>query len=113
VSVVLLGSSVSWTGWVYWSSCPPYRPLFIKVDYRWILPYAAVLGAILLLVADIGGRLLIAPQETPWVYDSNSWRPLHLPGSVKSEKMNKGWLVIRFRHSECLAALIGVYQQYY
>jgi len=42
----------------------PYRPLFIKVDYRWILPYAAVLGAILLLVADIGGRLLIAPQAT-------------------------------------------------
>jgi len=56
----------------------PYRPLFIKVDYRWILPYAAVLGAILLLVADIGGRLLIAPQELPGVLISNSWRPFFI-----------------------------------
>jgi iron complex transport system permease protein len=32
-------------------------------DYRWILPYAAVLGAVLLLFADVLGRLLARPQD--------------------------------------------------
>ena len=34
-------------------------------DYRWILPYSALAGAILLLLADIGARLIIQPQELP------------------------------------------------
>jgi iron complex transport system permease protein len=37
----------------------------VGFDYRWILPYSAVFGAILLLVADIAARLLIKPQELP------------------------------------------------
>ena len=37
----------------------------IGVDYRWILPYAAIVGAILLLLADISSRVLLAPQELP------------------------------------------------
>jgi iron complex transport system permease protein len=32
-------------------------------DYRWILPYSAVLGAILLLAADIVGRVVVSPNE--------------------------------------------------
>lgn len=32
-------------------------------DYRWILPYSALLGAVLLLVADTAGRLLAPPAE--------------------------------------------------
>ena len=32
-------------------------------DYRWIVPYSAVLGAILLLCADIAGRLVARPGE--------------------------------------------------
>jgi iron complex transport system permease protein len=32
-------------------------------DYRWILPYSALLGAVLLLVADVAGRLLGRPSE--------------------------------------------------
>ncbi|SDW78966.1 iron complex transport system permease protein [Marininema mesophilum] len=32
-------------------------------DYRWILPYCALLGATFLLLADIGGRYLIMPGE--------------------------------------------------
>jgi len=31
-------------------------------DHRWVLPYAAVLGAILLLVADVIGRLIVADE---------------------------------------------------
>ncbi len=34
-------------------------------DYRWILPHAAVLGGILLVLADLGARFVIHPQEVP------------------------------------------------
>ncbi len=68
VSVVLLtGSSVAVAGTIGFIGLvvPHIVRFFVKVDYRWILPYAAVLGAIFLLVADIAARLLIAPQELP------------------------------------------------
>ena len=32
-------------------------------DVRWTLAYSAVLGAVLMLVADVIGRVLVAPQE--------------------------------------------------
>lgn len=35
----------------------------IGADYRWILPYSLVVGAIFLLVADIVGRLIARPGE--------------------------------------------------
>lgn len=34
-------------------------------DHRWLLPNAAVLGAILLCLADIAARLVVAPAELP------------------------------------------------
>lgn len=34
-------------------------------DYRWLLPCAALLGAALLLVADIAGRVMARPSELP------------------------------------------------
>ncbi len=34
-------------------------------DYRWILPYCAVFGGILLVLADIGARFIIMPEEVP------------------------------------------------
>lgn len=34
-------------------------------DQRWILPYSFVLGALLLLLADIGARFVAQPQEAP------------------------------------------------
>lgn len=40
------------------------RPL-VGVDYRWVLPYSAVTGALLLLVADVAARLVIRPEEMP------------------------------------------------
>ena len=68
ISVVLLaGSSVAAAGPIGFIGLvvPHIVRFFVGFDYRWILPYAAVLGAILLLVADIGARLLIQPQELP------------------------------------------------
>ncbi|GLZ77868.1 iron ABC transporter permease [Actinorhabdospora filicis] len=32
-------------------------------DYRWILPYSALLGPVLLLACDIAGRVVVAPGE--------------------------------------------------
>lgn len=37
----------------------------VGVDYRWILPYSAVVGAVLLLVADVAARLVARPVEVP------------------------------------------------
>lgn len=68
VSVVLLaGSAVAIAGPIGFVGLvvPHIVRLVISVDYRWILPYAAIVGAILLLLADISSRLLLAPQELP------------------------------------------------
>ncbi|MEM7114889.1 MAG: iron ABC transporter permease [Chloroflexota bacterium] len=35
------------------------------VDYRWIIPYSAVGGALLVVIADSVGRIILAPQEIP------------------------------------------------
>jgi iron complex transport system permease protein len=65
--VLLAGSSVAIAGPIGFVGLvvPHGVKFFIKTDYRWILPYSAVYGAILLLVADIAARLLIQPQELP------------------------------------------------
>ncbi len=38
---------------------------FVGVDYRWVLPYSILVGAILLVSADIAARLVLRPQELP------------------------------------------------
>lgn len=68
VSVVLLaGSAVAIAGPIGFVGLvvPHIVRFVIGVDYRWILPYAAIVGAILLLLADISSRVLLAPQELP------------------------------------------------
>lgn len=32
-------------------------------DHRWLLPYAALLGAIIILIADVAGRIVMRPGE--------------------------------------------------
>ena len=32
-------------------------------DYRWIIPYSVVLGAVLLLASDVLGRVIVRPGE--------------------------------------------------
>ncbi|AFZ17526.1 FecCD family ABC transporter permease [Allocoleopsis franciscana] len=68
ISVVLLaGSAVAAAGPIGFIGLvvPHIVRFFVGFDYRWILPYSAVFGAILLLVADIAARLLLKPQELP------------------------------------------------
>ncbi|MGW0520368.1 FecCD family ABC transporter permease [Crossiella sp. NPDC003009] len=42
---------------------PHIARLLVGADQRWVLPYSAVLAPMLLLGADILGRLLVAPAE--------------------------------------------------
>ena len=44
---------------------PHFAKFIVGHDHRWVLPYCAVLGAILLVTADIGARYLIMPEEVP------------------------------------------------
>ncbi|MEP0920091.1 iron ABC transporter permease [Leptolyngbya sp. DQ-M1] len=67
-SVVLLaGSSVAIAGPIGFVGLvvPHMVRFFIKTDYRWILPYSAIAGAILLLLSDIAARVVLKPQELP------------------------------------------------
>lgn len=68
VSVLLLeGSAVSAAGAIGFIGLivPHIVRFIVGVDYRWILPYSAILGAILLLGSDTLARLVLRPQEIP------------------------------------------------
>ncbi|QIN81662.1 iron chelate uptake ABC transporter family permease subunit [Rubrobacter tropicus] len=65
--VLLAGSAVAIAGPVGFVGLvvPHVARFFVGVDYRWILPYSALLGAILLVSADIAARVALRPQELP------------------------------------------------
>jgi iron complex transport system permease protein len=42
---------------------PHVARMIVGPDQRWVLPYSAVLAAILLLGADLAGRVVVAPDE--------------------------------------------------
>lgn len=68
VSVLLLeGSAVAAAGAIGFIGLvvPHIVRFIVGTDYRWILPYSAVFGAILLLGSDVLARLVIRPQEIP------------------------------------------------
>ena len=68
IAVVLLaGGSVALAGPIgFVGLIVPHGVRFlVGVDYRWILPYTMVAGAILLSVADTAARWIIRPQELP------------------------------------------------
>ncbi|MBD1909250.1 MULTISPECIES: iron ABC transporter permease [unclassified Leptolyngbya] len=65
--VLLAGSSVALAGPIGFVGLivPHVVRFWVGVDYRWILPYAAIWGAILLSFSDLVARLIIRPQELP------------------------------------------------
>ena len=65
--VLLAGGAVALAGPIGFVGlvAPHIVRFFIGVDYRWILPYSALLGGVLVTLADIGARLIIRPQELP------------------------------------------------
>jgi iron complex transport system permease protein len=67
VVVLLAGSAVSLAGPIGFVGLivPHIVRFWVGVNYRWLLPYAAVWGAMLLSLADLTARLVIKPQELP------------------------------------------------
>lgn len=68
IAVVLLaGSAVALAGPIGFVGLvvPHVVRFLVGADYRWIVPYSMILGAILLSVADLASRLVIRPQELP------------------------------------------------
>lgn len=65
--VLLAGGSVALAGPIGFVGLvvPHVVRFLVGVDYRWILPYSALLGAVLVTVADVGARIVIRPQELP------------------------------------------------
>ncbi|MBM7694435.1 iron complex transport system permease protein [Peribacillus deserti] len=68
LSVILLaGGAVAVSGPIAFVGIiiPHITRAIAGIDHRWVIPYSAVMGAILLLLADIAARYIIMPQEVP------------------------------------------------
>jgi iron complex transport system permease protein len=67
VVLVLAGAAVSVVGAVGFVGLiiPHLARYLVGVDYRWIIPSSAVMGALLMVAADLGARMLNPPFETP------------------------------------------------
>ncbi|AZB44330.1 iron ABC transporter permease [Bacillus sp. FJAT-42376] len=68
VAVILLaGGAVAVSGPIGFIGIviPHLARFLIGNDHRWILPYSAVLGGILLTVSDIAARYVVMPEEVP------------------------------------------------
>ncbi len=67
VVVILAGGSVSIGGSIGFIGLiiPHIVRGLVGTDYRWIIPFCALLGASLLLLADVAARFIIMPQEMP------------------------------------------------
>ncbi|EIM06303.1 iron compound ABC transporter permease [Planococcus antarcticus DSM 14505] len=67
IIVLLAGGSVAIAGPIGFVGIiiPHFARWLVGIDYRWVIPYSALLGAILLLTADIGARYILMPAEVP------------------------------------------------
>ncbi|EJN02558.1 iron ABC transporter permease [Phyllobacterium sp. YR531] len=67
IVVFLAGGAVSLAGPVGFLGLvvPHIVRMIIGVDYRWIIPFSALGGALLLVFADMAGRVLFASQNFP------------------------------------------------
>lgn len=67
IIVLLAGSSVAVAGPIGFIGIviPHVARHLSGMDYRWLLPYSAVLGAVLLLLADLAARFVMMPLEVP------------------------------------------------
>ncbi|WP_258871627.1 FecCD family ABC transporter permease [Halobacillus trueperi] len=67
VVLLMTGAAVSVAGNVGFVGLviPHITRFLVGLDYKWILPCSAVLGGLLLVLADIGARMVNPPYETP------------------------------------------------
>ena len=62
-----VGAAVSVSGLIGFVGlvAPHLVRLTLGVDHRWLLPASALLGAVLLVLADTASRVIVAPAEFP------------------------------------------------
>ncbi|MBA3874656.1 MAG: iron ABC transporter permease, partial [Anaerolineae bacterium] len=67
VVVLLAGGSVALAGPIGFVGLivPHIIRFLVGTDYRWVVPYSAILGGLLVTIADVGARLVIRPLELP------------------------------------------------
>jgi iron complex transport system permease protein len=68
VAVVALAGSAVWVGGpigFIGLIIPHVARFLVGLDYRWIIPASAMLGALMLVLADLGARMVNPPFETP------------------------------------------------
>jgi iron complex transport system permease protein len=67
IVVLLAGGSVALAGPIGFVGLvvPHIVRFIVGVDYRWVIPYSALAGGILVTVADVAARIVIRPQELP------------------------------------------------
>jgi len=65
--VLLAGGAVALAGPIGFVGLiiPHVARFLVGVDYRWIIPYSAVLGGLLVTIADVAARIALRPQELP------------------------------------------------
>ena len=65
--VLLAGGAVAVAGPIGFVGLviPHVVRFFVGIDYRWVLPYAALTGAVFLIIADVSARLVLQPAEMP------------------------------------------------
>lgn len=65
VAVLLCGAATAIAGpvWFLGLLVPHIARLLVGADHRWVLPYSMLLGPVLLLAADVLGRVVAPPGE--------------------------------------------------
>lgn len=65
--VLLAGGAVAISGPIGFIGIviPHITRSIVGIDHRWVIPFSGLLGAILLLAADITARYLLMPEEVP------------------------------------------------
>lgn len=67
IVVLLSGGAVAVAGPVGFLGIviPHLTRAVVGIDHRWVIPFSALFGGMLLLMADIASRYIIMPQEVP------------------------------------------------
>jgi iron complex transport system permease protein len=65
--ILLAGGSVAIAGPISFIGIvvPHFARYLVGNDHRWIVPFSALTGGIMLVLADIGARYIIMPEEAP------------------------------------------------
>jgi iron complex transport system permease protein len=65
--VLLAGGSVAIAGPISFIGIvvPHFARYLVGNDHRWIVPFSALTGGVMLVMADIGARYIIMPEEAP------------------------------------------------